>query len=89
MKVGDRIRVQDYILGYIPGDTEDYTIEEFYYCLGFFKSENDRTASRFTPLCKLLESGPESEEKYISNYGEYRTNLVQGWMDIPKIKEEK
>ena len=83
MKVGDRIRVQKYIMGY-PCNTDDYTVEMFRYCLGVFMSDADRTAERFTPLCDLYEPSPESEQKYIPNYGEYHTSHVQSWMDIPK-----
>jgi hypothetical protein len=82
MKAGDRIRVQQYIMGY-PIGTEDYTVEEFRFCLGFFESDEHRKASMFTPLCNLYERGPESVESYISNFGPYFTNPVQGWMDIP------
>lgn len=82
MKVGNRVRVSTYIMGYEVG-FEDYTIEEFRYCLGFFRSEEHRLAGHFTPLCELYERGPDSENSYISNYGEYVTNLVQGWSDLP------
>lgn len=82
MKAGDRIRIQFCIHGHRL-EQKDYTVEEFRYCLGVFLSKEDREAGRFTPLCELYEPGPESEKKYISNYGEYYTNLVQGWMDIP------
>lgn len=81
MKAGDKIRVQIYICGN-PAYTEDHVIEEYAYCLGFFRTENDRIAGRFTPLCELYEPGPDSERKYLPNYGEYYTNLVQGWMDL-------
>jgi len=86
MKPGDRIRVQMYIIGY-PSHTEDFTIEEFRYCLGFFKSEDHRKAGIFTPLCEMYERGPESEDDYISNFGEYYTNPVQAWMDIPQLEK--
>lgn len=82
MKAGDRIRVQKYICGH-AAYTDDYTVEEFRFCLGIFLSEQDRVAQRFTPLCDLYERGADSENKYISNYGEYYTNPVQSWMDIP------
>lgn len=82
MKVGNRIRVTTYIMGYESG-YEDFTVEEFRYCLGIFQSEQHRLANHFTPLCDLYERGPESENSYISNYGEYYTNPVQGWSDIP------
>lgn len=82
MKPGDRIRIQFYMYGK-PSTQKDYTVEEFRYCLGVFLSDNDRTAGRFTPLCELYEPSPESEQRYISNYGEYHTNMVQSWMDIP------
>lgn len=88
MKAGDRIRVQRWMFGHRAG-LEDYTVEEFRHCLGFFQSENHRTAQHFTPLCELYEPGPESVHSYISNYGEYYTNPVQGWMDIPRPTPEK
>lgn len=83
MKVGDKIRISIYYMGHGNGH-EDHTIEEYYHCLGFFRTDNDRTAGRFTPLCEMLEPGPDSEHSYISNYGEYTTNLVQGWADLPR-----
>lgn len=82
MKAGDRIRIQRYIMGH-PSETEDFTVEEFRYCLGIFESEQHRQAGRFTPLCDLYERGPDSKDDYISNFGEYYTNPVQAWMDIP------
>lgn len=78
MKAGDKIRVFS-----IYGDTKDLTVEEFRYCLGVFASEQHREAEMFTPLCELYENGADSEQKYISNFGEYHTNKVQAWMDIP------
>ncbi len=83
MKAGDRIRVQKYIMGH-PAYTDDYTVEEFRHCLGIFLSGAHREAGEFTPLCDLYEPGPDSEKRYISNYGEYHTNMVQGWMDLPR-----
>ena len=84
MKEGDKIRVFTYIMGSFPTDTKDYTVEKFRHCLGVFQSENDRTAGCFTPLCDLYEQGPDSKEKYLSNYGNYHTNMVQAWMDLAK-----
>jgi len=78
MRAGDRIRVpMEY------GDLKDFTVEEFRHCLGIFATEQNRESGHFTPLCSLYEKGPDSVENYISNYGSYYTNLVQGWMDIP------
>jgi len=82
MQAGDRIRVGYYINGHMAG-YNDYTVELFRYCLGIFPSNDHREASKFTPLCDLYERGAYSEKKYISNFGEYHTNLVQAWMDIP------
>ena len=82
MKAGNRIRVTTYFMGYETG-YEDFTVEEFRYCLGIFRSEQHRLANNFTPLCDLYERGPNSENSYISNYGEYYTNPVPGWSDIP------
>lgn len=83
MRAGDRIRLQIY-MGVHPIDQEDFTVEEFRYCLGIFLSPEDRTAGKFTPLCDLYEPGPESEQGYIPNYGEYHTNMIPAWMDIPR-----
>lgn len=83
MKAGDKIRIQHYIMGAYPGELTDHVVEEFRFCLGIFLSDQARTAGDFTPLCNLYERGPEAENKYISNYGEYYTNPVQAWMDIP------
>jgi hypothetical protein len=79
MKAGDRIR----IIYHRFGETEDYTVEEFRYCLGVFLTEQRRQAEDFTPLCELYEPGPDSEKKYIGNYGEHHTNMVQAWADLP------
>lgn len=83
MKVGDKIRVDWHALGYWCGSVEDFVVEEFRYTLGIFKSEDHRKAGNFTPLCELYYDGPESEDDYISNYGSYRTNQVQGWSNLP------
>jgi hypothetical protein len=82
MKAGDRIRVQIYMMG-VACHLEDYTVEEFRYCLGIFTSDERRRAGLFTPLCELYEPGPESEDDYIPNFGSYMTKQVQSWMDIP------
>ena len=74
MKAGDRIRLTQYIMGLYANGTEDFTVEEFRFCLGIFKSEDHRQAGNFTPLCELYEAGPESKLDYISNYGEYTAN---------------
>ena len=81
MKAGDRIRVQHYMMGH-ASHLEDYTIEEFRHCLGFFETGQHRLTNTFTPLCDMYERGPDSENSYCSNFGEYYTNPIQGWMDI-------
>lgn len=78
MKAGCKIRVFNGWYG-----TSDHIVEEFRFCLGIFASEEHRRASKFTPLCELYERGAESENGYISNFGEYYTNPVQAWMDLP------
>ena len=82
MKAGDKIRLDVGWHGMYT-DLQDFTIEEFRFCLGIFLSDDHRMAGKFTPLCELYEAGPESERKYISNYGEYITNLVPSFMNIP------
>ena len=81
MEVGDRIRVMNHF-----GDSVDYNIEKFRHCLGFFQNDDYRTAQKFTPLCELYEIGPESKEDYISNFGNYQTQWVQSWGDLPRLK---
>lgn len=81
MKAGDWIRVD--VGGWFP-ELEDFEVEEFRHCLGIFKSEFHRAAGRFTPLCELYERGPDSKDEYWSNYGEYVTNQVPSYMNIPK-----
>ncbi len=83
MQAGDKIRL-DCGLDGMYKDLQDFTVEEFRFCLGIFKSEDHKKADRFTPLCKLYERGPESERDYISNFGEYTTNMVPSWMDLPR-----
>ena len=83
MKAGDKIRVQRYMMGYAVEQC-DFIVEEFRFCLGIFQSDQHRKADRFLPLCDLYERGPESKNDYISNFGEYYTNPVQAWMDLPR-----
>lgn len=83
MKAGNRIKVDVGWYG-MYDDWQEFTVEEFRYCLGIFKDEDCRKAGKFTPLCEIYIPGPESSSEYISNFGEYTSNLVQGWADIPK-----
>ena len=82
MKVGDRIKVDVGWTG-MYSDYQSFTVEEFRYCLGIFASDDHRKAGKFTPLCALYERGPESKDEYISNFGPYASNLVQGFINIP------
>ncbi|MEE9238678.1 MAG: hypothetical protein V3U58_03870 [Thermodesulfobacteriota bacterium] len=82
MKAGNRIRLTEYMCRHAIG-TKDFTVEEFRFCLGIFRSEQHRQAGEFTPLCELYESGPESEQGYISNFGEYISNMVPSFMNLP------
>jgi hypothetical protein len=83
MKAGDKIRMVRRFWGYRAG-TEDFIVEEFRFCLGIFESEEHRQAGKFTPLCDLYEAGPESETKYIPHFGEYVTNQVPAFMNLPR-----
>ena len=89
LKCGDRIEMEYYIMGKPTGEWHKYTVEEFRQCLGIFESDDHRTAGNFTPLCELYKAGPDSREKYISNYGSYTTNMVPGWRLVNKgpVKE--
>ena len=80
MKAGDRIRLD--VGFYKCVDLQDYTAEEFRFCLGVFLSDAHRKAGKFTPLCELYGAGPDSEEGYISNFGGYITNEVPIFMNI-------
>ena len=82
MKAWDKIRLDCGWDG-MYSDLQDFTVEEFRFCLGIFKSDEHRQADRFTPLCKLYGRGPESERAYISNFGEYTTNMVPEFMNLP------
>ena len=81
MKAGDKIRIFTYTMDVATG-TRDLVVEEFRHCLGVFLTPEARLAENLTPLCELYEPGPNSEQRYIPNWGEYYTNMVQGWMDI-------
>lgn len=82
MKAGNKIRVFETMMGHIIG-TQDFIVEEFRYCLGIFESEQHRVAQRFTPLCDMYEPSAYSKQGYIGNFGEYQTDYVQYWMDLP------
>ena len=85
MKIGDRIRLETYLGGFnIITGTEDFTVEEFRFCLGIFESEEHRQAGMFKPLCELYGPGPDSEDDYIANLGSYVTNQVPSFMNIPR-----
>jgi hypothetical protein len=81
MKAGTKIKVARTYMGFRTRSYETFTVEKFRHCLGIFESDDHRKAGRFTPLCTLYEAGPESEIKYISNFGEYTANMVQSWID--------
>lgn len=82
MKAGDRIRLDVGWAGMYT-DLQDFTVEEFRYCLGIFLSEEHRQAGKFTPLCELYGAGPDSKEEYIPNFGPYTSNQVPIFMNIP------
>lgn len=73
-KSGDTVRV---VTDNWYVDINEYTLEVFHHCLGYFKAENDRKACKFTPLSSLLEPSPDAERVYLSHYGEVATKFVQ------------
>lgn len=77
LAVGDWIRIKDRF------ECRDFKVVEFRQCLGIWESGAHIEAGHFTPLSELYEPGPESEKGYIPNYGEYSTNMVPSWMNIP------
>lgn len=83
MKAGDKIMINWKDFGGMYDDVQTYTVEEFRHNLGIFTSDEHREAGRFTPLCELYCNGPDSEHRYISNFGNYWSNQVQGWSDLP------
>lgn len=78
MRAGTCIRLAHYQHGHLI-DQVEYVVEEFRHCLGVFLTPEDREAGAFTPLCHLYQPGPDSEQGYIPNYGEYWTNQVPAW----------
>lgn len=78
LKVGDHIRIKNRY------GVEDFIIEEFRQCLGIFWSQHHRIAGTFTPICELWEPGPDSKPMYESNHGEYWSNEVPLWMNLPR-----
>lgn len=80
IKAGDKIKLPDYICGWRQNTWSTFEVVEFRNCLGIFHSNEAREALEFTPLCELYEPGPDSEEKYISNYGNYISNLVPAFI---------
>jgi len=83
MKAGNKVIINWKDFGEYYDDVQEYVVEEYRHTLGIFKTVQAREAGRLTPLCDLYYEGPESKHKYISNYGTYSTNMVQGWSDIP------
>lgn len=81
MEAGRKIRLMTNYMGFETG-YEEFTVEEFRYCLGVFESDEHRRAGKFTPLCNLYYNGPESRQEYISNFGEYMTNQVPAWIEL-------
>lgn len=81
MKVGCKIIVNWKDFGCYYEDVQEYVVVEYRHTLGIFKSDEDCTAGRLTPLCDLYYDGPDSVKNYIPNWGEYKTNQVQGWSD--------
>jgi hypothetical protein len=63
---------------------EDFTVEKFRDCLGYFETEQHRTAGHFTPICELYGFGAGSENSYLANHGEYIKNPVALWMQLPR-----
>ncbi|MDU7405630.1 MAG: hypothetical protein E7L15_17460 [Citrobacter portucalensis] len=84
-KAGDVIRVvsDNYWRG---TEVDEYTLEEFRFTLGFFKSDDHRTAGLFTALSDgdLWIDGPDSKDEYICNFGSYRSNQVPAFEVIRK-----
>jgi len=74
--VGDTVRVPREMFGKII-EVCEFKLEEFHFCLGFFESDAHRAASKFTPLCDLIEPAPDATWKYWSNFGEYVDKYVQ------------
>ncbi|MDI9276217.1 hypothetical protein QMZ65_03225 [Pantoea sp. EABMAA-21] len=74
-KAGDKVRVMKFIFGHFS-HFDEFVLEEFHYCLGFFQSDAHRADSKFTPLSDLIEPAPDSARRYWSHYGEYFTDYV-------------
>lgn len=76
-KAGDVIRVVS-DNGWRGTEVYEYKLEEFRFTLGFFKSDDHRTAGIFTALSdsELWVDGPDTKNEYICNFGSYRSNQV-------------
>lgn len=73
LKAGDKVLVK-----WHNGLYEDegvFVLEEYVFCLGFFKTEDHRTAHKFTPLSDLMKPADE-RTAYISNFGSHPVDVV-------------
>jgi hypothetical protein len=82
LKAGDKIKMPYFYMGISEPDWHIHEVVEFRQTLGIFESPEHKEAGELTPLCNLYYDGPYSEEKYISNYGTYRTNQVPAFIPI-------
>jgi len=73
LKIGDKVLVKWHNGMYAEEDV--FKLEEYMFCLGFFRSENHRTAHRFTPLSDLMKPA-DDRTGYISNFGEYAIEVA-------------
>ena len=79
VREGDWILIPTFIMGRPTGETTRLKVERFRFCLGVFENGAAREMGRFTPLCALYGRGPDSEQRYMPNRGEYLTHLVPVW----------
>lgn len=73
LKAGDKVLVK-----WHNGLYEDegvFVLEEYVFCLGFFITEDHRTAHKFTPLSDLMKPAND-KMSYISNFGAYPVDVI-------------
>lgn len=73
LKIGDKISVK-WHNGFYE-EEEIFVLEEYVFCLGFFKTKNHRAAHIFTPLSDLMKPADE-RTAYICNFGEHPIDVV-------------
>lgn len=73
LKVGDKVLVK-WHNGFYPEEGV-FVLEEYIFCLGFFRTEDHRTMHDFTPLCDLMQPADDRRD-YMCNIGSYPVEVM-------------